>query len=269
MASGGFAVGFIGLWGVANAALAACGLGREICGVRRGTWALKIMMLCHHSVVGPLALLALIQDPAAQQAVLCLGCAEAAPLLTRDPAGVSLAAHALVPVTIGYMAADLLLISQWSLVKSGMVENALMTLHHCLSMCSWPATLYYDYCSRYILFLLSYEVTSVFLIINWMLSTSGRKQSVFYFASGLLFTGSFVLLRLIGGVPQILSMYRVPPVWHPPVQADVPTWAKWNGFIWLMLPHVLNVFWGYKVIQGFLAVALGKKKKKQDEDKKE
>lgn len=265
MAAGGFAAGFIGLWAVASAALALSGKGPQICGVRRGTWALKAMMLCHHSVVGPLALLALFQDPATRRAVLCLGCEEAAALLTRDPSGASLAAQALVPVTIGYMAADLLLISQWSLVKTGRVENALMGLHHFLSMCSWPVTLYFDYCSRYILFLLSYEVTSVFLIVNWMLSTAGMKKSPFYFASGLLFTASFVLLRLVGGVPQIFSMYTVPPVWHKPVQ-NVPSWALWNGFLWLMLPHVLNVFWGVKVIQGFLAVALGKGKKKEDKD---
>lgn len=273
LAAGGFALGFVGLWAAAYAALALLAPSSSgsaapgtLCGVRRGTWALKAMMLCHHSVVGPLALLALLQDRGARQAVLCLGCEEAAALLARDPEGPSLAAQALVPVTIGYMAADLLLVSQWSLVKTGRVENALMGLHHFLSMCSWPVTLYFDYCSRYILFLLSYEVTSVFLIVNWMLSTAGMKKSSFYFASGLLFTASFVLLRLVGGVPQIFSMYTVPPVWHEPVQRDVPSWALWNGFIWLMLPHVLNVFWGVKVIQGFLAVALGKGKKKEDKD---
>lgn len=227
-------------------------------GVARGTWALKTAMIVHHAVVGPLAILAIFEDPTLREVLLLQGGEGAARRMLRDEvAGPSQAAIALVPITVGYMAADLLLISQWSLAGKGSnMENMLMILHHVLSMIAWPPTLMWDFCSRYVIILLSYELSSVFLTLNWQLSVAGWKKSPLYFASGLLFTGSFVLMRLVGAVPQLLSLFRASP-WFSHLQG-VPGWAVPLSSM-VILPHILNFFWGIKVIRGFAKVVLGTK----------
>ncbi|CAJ1329209.1 unnamed protein product, partial [Effrenium voratum] len=57
-----YTVLFVLLWGVYFLVLRSC-LGAEICKIRTGTWALKLMMLTHHSVITPLALLSMWEDP--------------------------------------------------------------------------------------------------------------------------------------------------------------------------------------------------------------
>lgn len=230
--------------------------GDQLHGVAVGTWALKVAMLLHHIIVAPLAFVAIGGDAVTLQTLECFGCSEAAPLLIRDKAlGPSHAAQALVPITVGYMLADLLLISQWSLpTKGGQIENMLMLVHHALSMITWPHCIWFDFCTRYVLFLVSYELSSIFLTVNWLLSTAGMKQHPVYFASGLLFTATFVLTRMVGAVPQLLALWNAPP-WVAPTEG-VPTYV-WMGSIVLLLPHAMNFFWGVKVIRGFMTVVLG------------
>merc|ERR1712232_691752 len=143
-----------------------------------------------------------------------------------------------------------------------MVENLLMVMHHVLSMISWPTVVYYDFCARYVMILLMYELSSVFLIVNWMLSTAGKKSTSFYFLSGVLFTFSFVIMRMFGAVPQLLMMWRRPP-WLFGEALGMPLWSL-RGSAFLVIPHILNGFWGVKVIKGFLAVVLGKKSTKKE-----
>merc|ERR1712217_58033 len=116
---------------------------------------------------------------------------------------------------MGYMVADLALMSQWSLSRNGRVENTIMFFHHALSLASWPVTIYYEFCGRYVLILLSYEFTSLFLIINWFLSSFGMKSGALYFVSGLLFTFSFVFFRMLLSAPQLMAMLWAPP-WQAP-----------------------------------------------------
>lgn len=245
---------FVVLWSVMNLILRFLCSGTEIGGVKCGTWALKCGMIFHHAVVGCSALFALWEDPAIRRMYHCLGCTEAAVDLLRGTSGPSLAAQTLMPITMGYMIGDLILLSQWHLpTGKGMLENVLMILHHILSLASWPVTLYYDFCNRYVLILLSYELTSVFLILNWMLSTSGRKKSFAYLASGIIFTGSFVLMRMVGAFPQLMAIANAPPFLSTAKLADLPTWTRLCGGSFLILPHVLNFFWGVKVLKGFAA----------------
>lgn len=263
MVAGGYCFGFLALWAILNLSLKKC---RDKLGdVKSGTWALKIMIFVHHAAAAPLSAAALMQDPAVRSAVLGLGLGEGAAKLTRDPAGPSLAAAALIPMTIGYMAADLLLIRNWNLMKSGNAENGLMVLHHILSMISWPVTLYYNYCQRYVLFLELMEISSIFMQLNWFLSQGGMKNSVLYVTSGALFTLSFFLSRWFLAVPQVMSMITAPPLFQP--LSDVPTWALLNGPCWMILPHLLNAFWGVKVYKGFMAVVFPSNKAQSQKDK--
>jgi len=231
------------------------------------TWALKCAMLVHHVVVGPLALLAALQDPVVVGVYKCLGCAaEAWNLLsvlgsTAPPAYI----QALMPITAGYMVADLILLPSWSLTAGSATENLLMVVHHLLSLMAWPITLYFNYCARYVLILLAYEISSVFLTINWLLSNSGRKRSVIYKVNGFTFTASFVVVRVLGALPQLRSLWEVPPWQRDAVRArssvtDLRTYQLLALYT-LIIPHVLNLFWGVKVVKGFVAISLQKEKK--------
>merc|ERR1712146_78427 len=114
--------------------------------------------------------------------------------------------------------------------------------------------------------LLVYEITSIFLTINWLLSNSGRKTSLIYKVNGLLFTLSFVVVRMLGALPQLRALWEVPP-WNPEAvkeRSDVSSLATYQllSLYTLIIPHMLNLFWGVKVIKGFAAVALQKDTKR-------
>mmetsp|Transcript_60560 Transcript_60560/g.172126 ORF Transcript_60560/g.172126 Transcript_60560/m.172126 type:complete len:300 (-) Transcript_60560:151-1050(-) len=254
---------FVAVWVLALVVLRAAGCGKMLFGVRRGTWALKAVMLLHHSLVTPLALLAMWDDQTIRGMYLCIGCPSMAHSMNRDVQP-SLAAQALTPMTLGYFIADLLLVSQWSLSRSGLADNLLMGFHHVASLLVWPATVYFDWVSRYVVILLSYEFSSVFLTVNWMLSAAGLKRTPLYFATGLLFTLSFVAVRLLGAVPQLRAMWCLPP-WSGAVHRQYASgpFHSWQGAFstTLLLPHAMNLAWGVKVVRGFLAVALGRSAK--------
>merc|ERR1719382_1003511 len=121
-----------------------------------------------------------------------------ASLMNRDAAHPPLAARALTPITLGYFLGDLLLLSQWNLTRSGALENGLMLFHHVASLLVWPAAIYFDWVARYVIIMLSYEFTSFWLTVIWMLSQTDKKQNPFYLVVGFLFTLSFVAMRMVG-----------------------------------------------------------------------
>eukprot|EP00927_Polykrikos_kofoidii_P082276 TRINITY_DN8138_c0_g1_i2.p1 TRINITY_DN8138_c0_g1~~TRINITY_DN8138_c0_g1_i2.p1 ORF type:complete len:284 (-),score=38.95 TRINITY_DN8138_c0_g1_i2:377-1228(-) len=256
-----FAGMFLMAWACIVLLLTRLGVGREFHGVRRGTWALKITMLLHHIPVSYLAFAGILGDDSVMMLIRCFGCSDASLRMIQDREAASGHARFLVPVTIGYMVADLVLLSQWQLAKGGGVETCLMLLHHFLSICSWPVTLYFDFCSRYVLILLSYESSSIFMTVMWLLTTAGLKKSLLYKVNGAVFTLSFVLLRVVGALPQVRGMWQHQP-WFSGAYVAVPQWVL-TGSSWLILPHILNAFWGYKVVTGFLAVVMKKGDKKQ------
>jgi len=266
----GYAIVFVAAWAAVNLLMRASGLGPTICGVRRGTWALKTAMLLHHGLVTPLALIGIWQDPATMGMYRCFGCPEMASLMNRDVRP-PLAARALTPVTLGYFIGDLLLVSQWNLTKSGAVENMLMLFHHIASLIVWPAAVYFDWVARYVIIMLSYELTSFWLTVLWMLSTADMKKSPFYVVVGMLFTLSFVVMRMVGAIPQLLAMWNAPP-WSLALETaaqpgGIHEWC-WMFSASLVLPHLLNLFWGVKVVSGFAAVLTGKGSKKGKEAQK-
>mmetsp|Transcript_30967 Transcript_30967/g.82034 ORF Transcript_30967/g.82034 Transcript_30967/m.82034 type:complete len:302 (-) Transcript_30967:65-970(-) len=265
----GYGLAFVALWACFVVLLRLAGCGKTICGARRGTWALKSAMLVHHSVITTLAFVGMWEDVAIIKMYRCNGCAEAAAHMNRAPLP-PYAARALVPITLGYFIGDLLLLSQWNLTKSGAVENGLMLFHHVASLLVWPAAVYFDWVARYVIIMLSYEFTGIWLTLLWMLSTAGLKKNPAYIVVGLLFTFSFVGLRLVGAVPQLIAMWNAPP-WSPQQElaADpkgIHAWC-WIFSVSLVFPHLLNFFWGVKVVNGFLSLAFGAGKKKEKKDK--
>ncbi|CAE8652496.1 unnamed protein product, partial [Polarella glacialis] len=245
-AAGFWATVFLLLWAFVLACLCIfCGKHEPLInGVSRGTVALKIMMLCHHTVVSILALVAVVDDPTIISMLTQPGDSTAANAMMRDSRGPSLAAEVLTPVTIGYMVTDLLLLSQWHLTdQASWPEAVLMLGHHTLSLISWPCAVLWDFCARYVVILLAFEVSSLFLTVNWLLTISGRKTSLLYIISGLLFTGSFVVVRLGCVIPQLLAFWQASP-WLTYL-SGVPAWAP-PGSALLVIPHLLNLFWGVK-----------------------
>lgn len=262
-----YAVAFVVIWALILAIFKVAGCGSTLLGIRTGTWALKSAMLVHHSTIAPLTLVAMYEDSAIVGMYTCIGCSRMATLMNRNPAVLPLSVRALTPVTLGYFMADLLLLSQWNLSKSGAVENGLMLMHHIASLIVWPAAVYFDWVARYVLIMLSFEFTSLWLTVLWVLSSAGLKKSLAYKLSGLIFTLSFVLMRMVGAVPQLVAMWNEPP-WSVKLEHEAQPggihWLCWLFSSSLVLPHLLNLFWGVKVVQGFAAVMCGGKKKGGD-----
>lgn len=255
---------FVAAWLVFLVLLRLAGFGEMICGTKRGSWALKSAMLLHHGLITPLAIVGIFEDPAISGMYSCLGCREFALRMNRDSLP-PLAARALTPVTLGYFMGDLLLLSQWNLTKSGAVENGLMLFHHVASLVVWPTAVYFDWVARYVIIMLSYEFTSFWLTVIWMLGAADMKKSKWYVLAGLIFTLSFVVMRMVGALPQLVAMYNAPP-WSNEMQKGqtggiLHEWA-WIFSASLVAPHLLNLFWGVKVVRGFAAVVFGGGKKK-------
>lgn len=262
-----YAAVFVAAWAVVVLAFRAAGCGPVICGQRRGTWGLKSAMLMHHSIITPLAFLAIWEDATIMRMYTCFGCSDVASLMNRDVTP-PVAARALTPVTLGYFIGDLLLLSQWNLTSGSAIETVLMLFHHVASLLVWPAAIYFDWVARYVLIMLSFEWTSGWLTLMWMVANAGYKKSLVYVLCGGIFTLSFVVMRMLGALPQLVALWRATP-WTQSVEwAAVPggihEWC-WIFSASLVAPHLLNLFWGVKVVQGFLAIVCGKKdsKKKQ------
>eukprot|EP00928_Gymnodinium_smaydae_P062768 TRINITY_DN46556_c0_g1_i1.p1 TRINITY_DN46556_c0_g1~~TRINITY_DN46556_c0_g1_i1.p1 ORF type:complete len:302 (-),score=42.45 TRINITY_DN46556_c0_g1_i1:49-954(-) len=254
-----YAVAFIALWALIVCLLRLLGFGATIgaSGARRGTWALKIAMLLHHSVICPLAIIGILQDPSIAFMYSCFGCADSGQVMNRSTQP-PLAARALTPITLGYFIADLVLLSQWDLTKSGKAENALMLFHHIASLLVWPAAVYFDWVARYVIIMLSYEFTSLWLVVLWMLSAAGMKKHPMNIVAGLIFTVSFVIMRVLGAFPQLRAMWNAPP-WSQEVEHRANPGGIhelcWLYSISLVFPHLLNLYWGVKVVRGFASVA--------------
>jgi len=249
---------FVMLWAVFRSILE-LRCGDKLCDVQCGTWGLKLAMFCHHVLAAPLAVMAILEDATIVRLFTCFGCPDVAPIMIRDPSGPSGSAQALIPLTMGYMVADLVLLNQWQLsAKGSNMESMLMVAHHFFSLLVWPMTLYYDFCSRYVLIMVAYELSSIFLTLNWMLSTSGYKESLWYKISGALFTLTFVVVRLLGALPQLRALAIKPP-WncYSEYPEGGPILIKFS--FTLLFPHLLNFAWGVKVIRGFFTMALASK----------
>jgi len=154
------------------------------------------------------------------------------------------------------------LLSQWNLTKGNAVETGLMIFHHVASLVVWPASAYFDYLARYVIIMLSYEFTGIWLTALWICSSAGMKKSPVYTIVGAIFTFSFVLMRMVGAMPQLMAMWNAPP-WSREAELTAQPGGIhslcWLYASMLVAPHLMNLFWGVKVVQGFLGVMFGKK----------
>lgn len=225
----------------------------------RATWSLKLAMLSHHVAISILTVVALVGDSTTSELFLCFGCASAGRNMIRSPAALP-SAPELVPITIGYMAADLVFYPCWMVSKSK-ADNYLMILHHLGSMVVWPLCVLHNICTRYVLLLMFTEVSSIFLTLKFVLEQTERKGTLFKF-NGLVFSFSFVGSRLILALPQLMAIWRAPPwdlaTWRV-LAPELPDWSRFFALA-LIIPHIMNLFWGVKVVQGTVRVLSPKRR---------
>mmetsp|Transcript_7421 Transcript_7421/g.20352 ORF Transcript_7421/g.20352 Transcript_7421/m.20352 type:complete len:291 (-) Transcript_7421:49-921(-) len=254
---------FLAVWGVVYGVLKTTWTptGSASC----ATWALKLAMLVHHIIVSVASFTVMFQDETTRDLFWCFGCAEAAKNMIISPPFHF--ATWLPPITIGYMAADLILIKSWMVSKS-QTDNYLMIAHHIGSMVVWPLAVTHDCCTRYIVILISTEISSIFLTVKFIFEQTGRKAGLLFKVNGLLFSLSFIVVRVLAAVPQLVAMYNAPPfglrTWNS-AMPDLPNWGRFISLA-LLIPHVMNFFWGYKVTMGIIAIFRGSRKRPLSEE---
>merc|ERR1740121_3558429 len=99
-----------------------------------------------------------------------------------------------------------------------------------------------------------------------MLSAVGRRQGPAFMANGALFTITFLLIRVVGALPQLRALLLAPP-WGVSAAGYRLLWWMPLGSTWLVLPHLLNFHWGYKVFTGSLALLRGQSNRKAAPEK--
>lgn len=256
-----YAAFFLLIWALSCIALRVVFRSWDINGAPCSTWAMKFMKLSHHAVAAPLAWACLSVDATSRQVMLCLGCESLAEEFLRNAPGPWIASTAVIPLSLGYFVADLILVRTWDIESN----NALLIelVHHTGCLVFWPLTIKYWFCERVVMMAIGTEVSSIFLTAIWMLSKAGLKASRLYMLTGFLFTVSFIVARWGVALIQLRAFYYFQP-WtvygNPKYQASYFT-VKLS--LSVLLPHLLNLFWGVKVLQGGLRILAGSKKKKQ------
>merc|ERR1719235_2580149 len=136
------------------------------------------MMYVHHIVAASLSVWLIMSDPALPSILQFRGGAdEAFSMIEAFPPGGTAVPYEsgvalLVPWTVGYFAADLLLFCYWAPSP----ENTIMIFHHFFCLLCWVPGLVYDFGTRYTMYYISTEITSIFLSHKWWLDQSGRKS---------------------------------------------------------------------------------------------
>jgi len=244
---------FMSVWCLLRLALLTIyGAAEKIRGVSPGAWALKGMILFHHTIAATWAVTVLCGDSVMQQ-ILSFGGgeAEARRMLVVFPEQGTESAGLLVPFTIAYMISDLLFFPCWA--KDS--ETALFIFHHLFSLYYWSEGLRYDCGQRYALYFIGNEITGVFLVLRWMLSQAGMKSSPLYVVNGTLFTALFIVVRVLP-IPAILRSTALYFPLQEPWKIDPPTayirFLQVTGCLAIYLPLLLNAYWSTKVIKGYM-----------------
>lgn len=234
-------------------------------GVGLSVWALKGMILVHHLISGAWALSIILGDSVLWKILSFRGGTdEARRMLVVYPEPGTESAALLVPFTVAYMTADLLLFPFWA--KDS--ETPLFVFHHLFSMYFWSEGLRYDCGQRYALYLIGNELTGGFLVFRWMLSQAGMKSSMLYAVNGTIFTLAFIVVRVVP-IPAIIRSTAMYFPLREPWKIDPPSiyirCLQVCGCLAIYLPLLLNAYWASKVIKGYAQAArsfCGKSKKK-------
>jgi hypothetical protein len=151
-------------------------------------------------------------------------------------------------VSTGYFIADFILC-----VVQVEEHGVAYVLHAIASLCAGVFWLVNDEGVLYVLLLLLFELSTPFLNIRWLLSEYGYENSPLYLVNGLAFVLSFVFSRVILGVPLLMKlMYEMNSA---PVKDRHHILTR---LVFTVMPFCmifLNIYWGFKVIKGFLKAA--------------
>jgi len=259
---------FLSVWGLAMLVLKVWSPGtKQIYGARHGSWALNVMTLFHHSTSAVWSLLFISQDSVLKKILSFRGGIDEARAMlvvntdlrpldssygfvaNTDLSPPDRSYGLLIPYTIGYMCVDLLLSGYWPKDP----EKFVFIIHHALCIYAWTEGLHYDWGVRYAVFLISTELTGVFMVLRWMLSQANLKSSVFYLVNGTLFTVLYIILR-VSFTPAILfSTFMYPPRSEP--MRDDTMYLKFaTNFACMLMyvPYLLNCYWATKVVRGYI-----------------
>uniref|UniRef100_A0A7S1KYE9 TLC domain-containing protein n=1 Tax=Alexandrium catenella TaxID=2925 RepID=A0A7S1KYE9_ALECA len=242
---------FLCVWCVLLLVLKALHSSEKLHGVGLAVWALKGMIVFHHAIAGLWALSVVCGDSVLWQTLsFGGGQEEARRMLVVHPERGTESAAFLVPFTVAYMVADLVLFPCWA--KDS--ETLLFIFHHLFSIFLWSEGLRYDCGQRYAVYLIGTELTGPYLVFRWMLSQVGMKTTMLYYVNGTIFTLLFMVVRVV----PILAILRSTVLYFPlrePWKVDPPSLyirtVQIFGCLAIYLPLLLNAYWAVKVVKGY------------------
>lgn len=218
----------------------------------------KLCPLIHALVVTPASIYALFMEEALAPstfAAIRLDGATVTALAKQQIYSPSVYAEAVVPVTMAYFIYDLACYSEWTGDSVAPRYNEMMCLHHVLSLILFPASLASGTGHWFLLFFISYELSSPFIYFRWFAQRIIGKGTVWTMSS-MLFLISFIFQRVFT-IPALTISVLATFNYH----ADDPILQvlAYSSFI----PMVLNVTWAYFIVQTAAMEISAKFKKKQ------
>ncbi len=214
----------------------------------RASWALKAVSVVHAVIVAGAAIWALLYEPSMRTIT--------AGVLQRDAEAVqgpliharSDVVAMVAPLTLAYFVFDLLLVPVW---EGKMTQHIPVFLHHGLSLLTWPVGVCHPACHWFLLCCLSMEFSTPLVQMRWFVSqhpSLGKAHPV-YLVNGVLMTLCFVVCRLYPMLP-----HNTYAIWvAAPHAADLPLTVRVAASC-LILPNVLNLYWGWLMAKGLLGV---------------
>ena len=223
--------------------------------------AVKVCTLFHHCVCGPAALYLFMRE---------YGSASLALALHQDRAGALWLVNHWDPATVvvgdvfvGYLIFDLIEMKTWS-----NQEFLLMMAHHLIGIVVVPLVGIAGWFQGFTMYFISTEITSIFNVIRTLLLDNEMKQSIVYKLNGMLFTLVFVIVRMAPVPLLFLAWYLAPqPTSTTKVDSYGATYAYALSYLSILHPgahaiFVMNLYWGFKVIRGFVSAMSQPKSKR-------
>ena len=125
----------------------------------------------------------------------------------------------------------------------------------------------------WVMWCISTEISSVFMVFRWMLYSTGQDGSGLYKLNGLAFTVIFCVLRVLPIPLAFLAFFLVPAgtdtsklVGYGVSPDRIQTLSQLCAFPLsptVLLPTILNLFWFYKLIM--MIMRMGGTKKERSE----
>lgn len=138
-------------------------------------------------------------------------------------------------------------------------QQVLIFLHHGISIVTWPFGICHPACHYFLLCCLSMEFSTPFVQYRWFILQSedlGKNHPLYIF-NGIIMTIAFALCRLCPMLP--LNIWAILVSAPHSAESGLP-WTVRAASSVLVLPNLLNAYWGYIMIKGLTKVlfSLGK-----------